>query len=133
MHYDLELAARDFVYSNFPDVPMCIPNVNFNPPSDGSNWIKFDYIEALTETVSLDRQCRVFIGIVQVGVVFSPGAGTDAAKNLAKAIAKSARDGIMLATGYIVEAGAVKPTQPSGTGWMIPVRFAVRTETKEEE
>lgn len=130
MHYELEVDARDFVYKSFKQYPIAIDNVSFKPPADGSMWLRFRYLPAISEPVSLDRECMVYVGIAQVDVVFRPGVGNDKANKLAKDIAKAAKDGIMLPNCYIYECGKVHPVQKSETGWFIPVRFAVRTETK---
>lgn len=145
MHYELEMAAREAVWSWFGDTYwISYPNTEFTPPADGSPWLKFDYIEALTQTVSLDRKCRVYVGIVQVSVFFSPGTGTSIAKNIAQGVAKRAADGIMLSmtddnglnpveVGCILEAGELKRVVKKDTGWMIPVQFTVRAESREGE
>lgn len=130
MHYELEVDARDFIYNAFKDYAIAIDNVNFKPPSNGATWLQFQYMPAVSEPVSLDRQCMVYIGMVQVNVVFRPGIGNDEANKLAGAIARTAKDGIMLPNCYIYECGKVHPVQKSETGWFVPVRFAVRTETK---
>lgn len=133
MHYELEVEARDFIYSRFKEYPIAIDNVNFKPPADGSMWLRFRYLPAMSEPVSLDRKCMVYVGLVQVDIVFRPGAGNDDANKLAGSIAKAAKDGIMLGQCYISECGKVHPVQKSETGWFVPVRFAVRIETKIEE
>lgn len=142
MHYELDLASRQFLSNAFEDdLPISWPNVDFTPPSDGSIWLQYHYIDAVTETVSLDRKCRIYEGIVQVSVIFSPGAGTQKARRLANDVAKSAKDGIMLSLsigdsekfiGYITEGGKLSgAVVPHNSGWVQPVRFTVRAESRE--
>lgn len=132
MHYDLMIAARKALAEQFDQHAIAYENVAFTPPSFGESWLKFDYTEASTEYLSLDRKCRSFIGMVQVSVVFAPGSGVDRPRRLAKEIADFFEDGKMLQTGYIYQGGEVKPVQKSETGWLIPVRFYVRVEHKKE-
>lgn len=133
MHYELMLAARVLLDTQFgPAYSISYENVPFVPPSDGSMWLKFDYMEAETRFLSLDRKCKSYIGIVQVAVIFSPGDGTDAARRAASDIAKFFYDGRMLQHGYIYQGAEVRPVQKHETGYMIPVRFTVRFDEKQE-
>lgn len=141
MHYELYQAAQEALFKWFGNsYRIMTENSEFTPPADGSPWLKFDYLEAATMTVSLDRKCKVYLGIAQIGVVFSPGAGVNEARKIADDVAKAALDGIMLSVtddngenpvevGYIVEGGEVRPVQKHNSGWMIPVRFTVRAES----
>lgn len=101
----------------------------FEPPKDGSMWLKFDYMEADTRWLSLDRKCKSYIGLVQISIIFPPNTGTDNARRLAKEIAEFFDDGKILATGYIFEGAIVHPIQKSETGWFIPVRYQLRLDT----
>ncbi|AUV57183.1 tail terminator [Enterobacter phage Ec_L1] len=132
MHFELYEASAEFVASIIQDSDNLVAweNIAFTPPADGSEYYRFNYKEADTVTTSLDRKCAYFVGMVQVDVVFSPGSGISVARKLAADVAKSAIDGTMLSTGYILSRGAVHPAQKSDTGWFIPVRFYVRCETK---
>ena len=131
MHYELMLAARKALAAEFENqYSIAYENITFTPPANGGIWLKFDYIEADTKFLSLDRKCVSYIGMVQVSVVLAPGSGADRSRQLANAIAKFFEDGKMLETGYVSEGGAVKPIQKSESGWLIPVRFTVRTEEK---
>ena len=127
MHYEMMLAARKALAAEFEGrYSIAYENVLFTPPDSGTTWMKFDYVEVSSDYVSLDRKCRAYIGMVQVGVVLPPGAGTDRARMLAKEVAEFFEDGKMLDTGYVSEGGQVRPIQKSETGWMIPIRFNVR-------
>ena len=131
MHYELMLAARKELAKWFGgEYDICYENVEFTPPKCGKLWLAYHYKEVESEIVSLRRTDRVFVGMVQVNVVFPPASGTDKARKLAKDIADFFEDGKMLETGYISEGGYVCPVQKSETGWMIPVRFAVRFDKK---
>lgn len=131
MHYELMLAARMALAEQYENqYKIAYENVNFTPPGDGSIWLAFHYHEVDSEYVSLDRKCRVYLGMVQVNVTLPPGTGTDKARLLAKDIAEFFEDGKMLNTGYISEGAEVRPVQKSETGWMIPVRFTVRLDHK---
>lgn len=132
MHFELYEASAEFVASIILDSDNLVAweNIPFTPPVDGSEYYRFNYKEADTVTTSLDRKCAYFVGMVQVDVVFSPGSGVSVARKLAADVAKSAVDGTMLSTGYILSRGEVHPVQKSDTGWFIPVRFYVRCETK---
>lgn len=141
MHYELYQAAQEAIFRWFGNsYAIMTENVEFTPPADGSPWLKYDYVEAATMTVSLDRKCKVYLGMVQVGVVFSPGVGVMEARGIANNVVKESVDGIMLTVtdsngenpaevGYIVEGGEVRPVQKHNSGWMIPVRFTVRAES----
>lgn len=132
MHYEMEVDARKFICREFAEFPIAVDNVDFKPPVRGETWLRFTYKPAVSEPISLDRQCMVYIGMAQVDVVFSPGKGNDEANKIASTIAKAAKDGIMLSNCYIYECGKVHPVQKSESGWFIPVRFALRSENKQE-
>lgn len=127
MHYELMLAARKALAIEFQErYSIAYENVLFTPPDSGSAWLKFDYVEVDSEYISLDRKCRVYVGMVQIGIVIPPETGTDRWRMLAKEVAEFFSDGKMLETGYVSEGGEVKPIQKSETGWLIPIRFNVR-------
>lgn len=135
MHYDLTVAARsalnDFINMPGNYYPVAYESVPFDPPVDGSTWLKFDYVEADTKRVSLDRKCMYFVGMVQIGIQFAPGRGMDKTRLLAKSIAEFFYDGKILINGaYIVEGAEIKPVQKSVGGWFYPVRFYVRIDKK---
>ena len=131
MHYDLMVAARKALAARYErGYAIAYENLLFTPPDGGGMWLKFDYKEVDSDFVSLDRKCRVYVGIVQISVVFPPNAGTDRARQLAKDIANFFEDGKILETGYISEGASVHPVQKSETGWFVPVRFNVRFEER---
>lgn len=131
MHYEMMVDSRVALAKEFGrEYAIAYENVEFIPPADGSMWLKFDYMEADTRFMSLSRDCVSYIGIVQVGIVFPPGSGTDKPRLLAKRIAAFFYDGRMLEHGYIYSGAEVRPAQKSETGWMIPVRFSVRIDGK---
>ncbi|QHR69624.1 tail terminator [Escherichia phage haarsle] len=132
MHYELMLSARKALATEYENRFMIsYENVEFTPPGDGSPWLKFDYTEVDTEYLSLDRKCVSYIGMIQVGIVFPPGYGTDRPRVLAKEIAQFFYDGKMLEHGYIYEGARVHKPLKSESGWILPIRFYVRIETKE--
>ena len=138
MHYELYQASQEAIFAWFgDDYQIMTENADFIPPADGSPYLKYDYIEAASMTMSLDRKCRVYLGIVQVSVIFSPGTGVSVARKIAADVANRAIDGIMLSltddttatnVGYISEAGSVQQVVKHNSGWSIPVRFTVRAE-----
>lgn len=132
MHLDMEIAARKFIAGEFSEYPMSIDNVEFTPPADGGMWLKYSYIPAVTRPVSLDRSCMVYVGMVQVDVYFAPNTGTQKAKKLADAVAKAAKDGILIDEFYIYECGRVSQAHKTCSGWFIPVRFSIRVDKRED-
>lgn len=135
MHYELSVAARAALgeWLEIPgnEYPVAYESVPFDPPSDGSKWLKFDYVEAETVRVGLSRKCAYYVGMVQIGIHFAPGLGMDATRQLAKNLADFFEDGKILINGcYIVEGGEVRPVQKSAGGWFYPVRFYVRYDSK---
>lgn len=131
MHYELSAAARAAFIGEFGSRPYYIENKNFRPPMDGSEWLKFNYMEGDTLFLSYDRKCKSYLGTVQIGVIFPPGKGVDSARLLAKQIANFFEDGKMLNVGYIYEGAIVHQMIKHDSGWMIPIRFTVRVDTKE--
>ena len=131
MHYELSAAARAEVikFANGA-IPVSFENKNFTPPVNGDMWLKFDYMEADTQFLSLDRKCKSYIGLVQIGVIVMPGSGADDARRKAKEIADFLYDGKMLNDGYISEGGTVHPMIKHDSGWLIPVRCNVRYDEK---
>lgn len=130
-HFEMMISARSALLDNFGgSIPVCLENIEFEPPADGGMWLKFDYIEADTRYLTLDRKCLSYIGLVQIGVVFRPGSGTDDARELAKAVANAFPDGLELGTGYIFEGAILHPIQKHETGWFIPVRYQLRLDVK---
>lgn len=127
MHYELMLSARKALSVKYHEnYSIAYENVTFTPPDNGGMWLKFNYTEVSSDFVSLNRKCRVYVGMVQVGIICQPGCGTDRMRLLAKEIADFFHDGKMLETGYISEGAEVRPVQKSETGWLVPVRFYVR-------
>lgn len=126
MHYELEEAAREIISAAFGDDLVAWPNLPFTPPEDARPYAKFDYIPAISEAVGISRKCRYYVGIVQVGIVFKPGGGTDMARRAAQIICDKTPAGLELSTGFVYTAGEVMQTVKTKTGWMIPVRFKVR-------
>ena len=126
-HFELSEDARQAVFNAFSgSYHIAAENVKFDPPVDGTPWLKFDYIEVATDVLDLARRCMSFIGLVQVGVYFSPGTGITDARAIAKEIANFAEDGKIIGQGYVYSPGEVRPVQKRESGWFIPVRFSVR-------
>lgn len=124
-HFELEEDARRELFAwNAERYQIALPNAAFSPPA--GIWLKFDYIPAESIRISLNRKCRMVTGMVQVGVVFPPNAGTEKARRLAKEIAEYFDDGKIIGQGYVFTPGEIRPLNKSETGWFIPVRFAVR-------
>lgn len=133
MDYELMLASRMELASEFESrFKIAYENVNFIPPTDGSMWLAFHYVESDPMRLSLDRKCVSYLGMVQVNVNFAPGTGTDKARKIAKEIADFFKDGKIIGVGYIYQGASVRPPQKSESGWMIPVRFTVRADVKEK-
>lgn len=130
-HFDLDKAVKKLLFSQYGNAyAIAAENVKFDPPADGSTWLKMDYMPADRIYQSLDRKCVSIIGMVQIGVVFSPDKGVESARLAAKNIANFFEDGKILDVGYIFEGGESHPTQKHERGWMIPVRFYVRYDGK---
>lgn len=130
-HYDLSRDAWLAFFTAFKaSHPIKAENVAFTPPPDGSPWLQFDYMEASSAVLDLARRCRSYIGMVQIGVHFSPGTGIDKARQIAKEIARFAEDGKIIGRGYIFTPGEVRPLQKQENGWFYPVRFSVRYDTQ---
>lgn len=131
MHYELSVAARVALAREYEDkFQIMYENTDFIPPLDGGIWLRYDYVDADTMFLSLDRKCKSYIGMVQIGVNFSPGSGVDKARKISKEIAEFFYDGKMLDTGYISEGAITHKLQKSETGWFYPIRFYVRFDGK---
>lgn len=137
MHYDMALkckaAAAKFAASK--QLQIAGDNVEFKPPNHGETYLKFSYVEADSRSVSLSRECRVYLAMVQIDVIFKPGIGTDSARLIAQNVAKYFPEGKLLNNEkpdiYVSEWAEVHSVQKAQTGWFFPVRFTVRCETKE--
>lgn len=137
MHYDIALkckaAAAKFAADN--GIMIASDNVDFKPPANGGTHLKFSYIEADSRSVSLSRDCRVYLGLVQVDVIFKPGTGTDAARLIAQSVAKYFPEGKIIDSVnkvYVSEWAEVSGVQKHETGWFFPVRFTVRCNIVED-
>lgn len=131
-HLDMSEAARNALFEQFRSrYEIAAENVDFTAPSDGSTWLKFDYMPASKDYRSLDRKCITLTALVQVGIVFSPDTGMTKARALAKEIANFFHDGKILNVGYIFEGASSHPVQKSERGWLLPVRFTMRYDEKE--
>lgn len=132
MHYDMMVCARKALADGFGDrYKIAYENIKFTPPDDGGMWLKFNYMESATNRNSLDRKCTSFLGLVQIGIIVPPSLGLDNARLLAKEIADYFPDGKMFnANIYIYSGGEVRPAQKSETGWLLPIRFTVRSEKR---
>lgn len=137
MHYDIALkckaAAAKFAADN--GIMIASDNVDFKPPANGGTYLKFSYVEADSRSVSLSRECRVYLGLVQVDVIFKPGTGTDAARLIAQNVAKYFPEGKIIDSVnkvYVSEWAEVSGVQKHETGWFFPVRFTVRCNSVED-
>lgn len=137
MHYEMALkckaAAAKFAADN--GIMIASDNVDFKPPANGGTYLKFSYIEADSRSVSLSRNCRVYLGLVQVDVIFKPGTGTDAARLIAQNVAKYFPEGKIIDSVnkvYVSEWAEVSGVQKYETGWFFPVRFTVRCNSVED-
>ena len=137
MHYDIALkckaSAAKFAADN--GIMIASDNVDFKPPANGGTHLKFSYIEADSRSVSLSRDCRVYLGLVQVDVIFKPGTGTDAARLIAQNVAKYFPEGKIIDSVnkvYVSEWAEVSGVQKHETGWFFPVRFTVRCNSVED-
>lgn len=137
MHYDIALkckaAAAKFAADN--GIMIASDNVDFKPPANGGTYLKFSYVEADSRSVSLSRECRVYLGLVQVDVIFKPGTGTDSARLIAQNVAKYFPEGKIINSVnkvYVSEWAEVHGVQKHETGWFFPVRFTVRCEQMED-
>lgn len=137
MHYDIALkckaAAAKFAADN--GIMIASDNVDFKPPANGGTYLKFSYVEADSRSVSLSRECRVYLGLVQVDVIFKPGTGTDSARLIAQNVAKYFPEGKIIDSVnkvYVSEWAEVHGVQKHETGWFFPVRFTVRCEQMED-
>lgn len=137
MHYDIALkckaAAAKFAADN--GIMIASDNVDFKPPANGGTYLKFSYVEADSRSVSLSRECRVYLGLVQVDVIFKPGTGTDAARLIAQNVAKYFPEGKIIDSVnkvYVSEWAEVSGVQKHETGWFFPVRFTVRCNIVED-
>ena len=101
-------------------------NTPFNPPADGSLYLKFDYLEGESINIGLSRKCRSLTGMIQIGVIFSPETGVDDARAVAKEVAEFFYDGRIIGQGFVFTGGEVRPPQKSDTGWLLPIRSTVR-------
>ena len=137
MHYDIALkckaAAAKFAADN--GIMIASDNVDFKPPANGGTHLKFSYIEADSRSVSLSRECRVYLGLVQVDVIIKPGTGTDSARLIAQNVAKYFPEGKIIDSVnkvYVSEWAEVSGVQKHETGWFFPVRFTVRCNSVED-
>lgn len=131
--YDMAVAARKALYAGFSSrFSIMSEGVEFEEPDDGATWLKFDYVPAGKTYASLDRKCIVYLGMVQVKIIFSPGKGVDKARLLAKEIAEFFNDGKILDVDEkgrevtIYEGASSHPFIKSNDGWQLPIRFTVR-------
>ncbi|WP_404677011.1 phage tail terminator-like protein [Raoultella ornithinolytica] len=137
MHYDMALkckaAVAKFAAENM--LRVAGDNVDFRPPAGGETYLKVSYIEADSRSVDLSRKCRVYIGLVQIDVIFKPGIGADDARLIAQNVAKYFPEGKILGDKemnlYVSEWAEVHGVQKAQTGWFFPVRFTVRCEQME--
>lgn len=138
MHYEMALKCKAAVAKFAAENGLMVAgdNVDFKPPKHGETYLKFSYVEADSRSVSLSRECRVYLGLVQVDVIFKPGTGTDAARLIAQNVAKHFPEGKILGDDkinlYVSEWAEVYRVQKHETGWLLPVRFIVRCESAEE-
>lgn len=138
MHYEMALKCKAAVAKFAAENGLMVAgnNVDFKPPKHGETYLKFSYVEADSRSVSLSRECRAYLGLVQVDVIFKPGTGTDAARLIAQNVAKHFPEGKILGDDkinlYVSEWAEVYRVHKHETGWLLPVRFTVRCESIEE-
>lgn len=137
MHYDMALKCKAAV-AKFADengLRVAGDNVDFRPPAGGETYLKVSYVEAYSRSVDISRKCRVYIGLVQIDVIFKPGIGTDHARIIAQRVAKSFPEGKIVDSEsklYVSEWAEVSGVQKHEAGWFFPVRFTVRCNRVEE-
>lgn len=138
MHYDMALKCKVAAakYASDNGLQIAGDNVDFKPPNHGETYLKFSYVEADSRSVSLSRECLVYLAMVQIDVIFKPGIGTDSARLIAQNVAKYFPEGKILGDDkldlYVSEWAQVHGVQKAQTGWFFPVRFTVRCETMEK-
>ena len=135
MHYEMAKASKKAAISQSQTLGLEIAfdNIDFTPPTDGGTYLKFSYMEAASTSQSLDRECRLFLGLVQIDVIFKPGTGTDSARNYAQSLAEYFAEGLSIDAEngiYVSEWAEINSVQKSEDGWFFPVRFTVRCEKR---
>lgn len=137
MHYDMALKCKAAVakFAAENGLRVAGDNVDFRPPAGGETHLKVSYVEAYSRSVDISRKCRVYIGLVQIDVIFKPGIGADSARLIAQNVAKYFPEGKIIDSVnkvYVSEWAEVHGVHKHDAGWFFPVRFTVRCETMEE-
>lgn len=137
MHYDMALKCKAAVakFAAENGLRVAGDNVDFRPPAGGETYLKVSYVEAYSRSVDISRKCRVYIGLVQIDVIFKPGIGADSARLIAQSVAKYFTEGKIIDSVnkvYVSEWAEVHGVHKHDAGWFFPVRFTVRCETMEE-
>lgn len=137
MHYDMALKCKAAVAKLAAENGLRVAgdNVDFIPPKGGETYLKVSYVEADSRSVDISRKCRVYMGMVQIDVIFKPGNGTDHARLVAQNVAKYFPEGEIIDPinkVYVSEWAEVHGVHKHETGWFFPVRFTVRCNRVEE-
>lgn len=137
MHYDMALKCKAAVAKFAAENGLVVAgdNVDFRPPAGGETYLKVSYVEAYSRSVDISRKCRVYMGMVQIDVIFKPGNGTDSARLIAQNVAKYFPEGEIIDSVnkvYVSEWAEVSGVQKHETGWFFPVRFTVRCNSVED-
>lgn len=96
------LAAKLESLAFIPEINVCWPNVNFEPPTDGTGYIRAQLFPATAEqtTLGTDGQNR-HTGIFQVDVIWPENKGLSEPTEIAGAIANHFKRGTLLTTDSI--------------------------------
>lgn len=137
MHYEMALKCKAAVakFAAENGLKVAGDNVDFIPPKGGETYLKTSYVEADSRSVDLSRNCRFYLAMVQIDVIFKPGFGTDHARLIAQNVAKYFPEGEIIDPinkVYVSEWAEVHGVQKHETGWFFPVRFTVRCNRVEE-
>lgn len=137
MHYEMALKCKAAVAKFAADNGLKVAgdNVDFRPPAGGETYLKVSYVEAHSRSVDISRKYRVYMGMVQIDVIFKPGIGIDSAGLIAQNVAKYFPEGEIIDSVnkvYVSEWAEVSSVQRHETGWFFPVRFTVRCNSVED-
>lgn len=78
-----ETRLATWAAAQVPPLPIAYENRTFNPPTDGSTYLRAFVLESPTLSSTLDRRHREYGGIFQVSIQCAPNTGVGAAQALA--------------------------------------------------
>ncbi|WP_054064869.1 phage tail terminator-like protein [Pseudomonas asplenii] len=128
-----ETRLASWASTRSPVLPVAYEDVSFEPPSDGSAYLKAFLMPASTGSEDLAGAHSVFLGVFQVSIVTQAGQGRGIASRIADELRELFPNNLGLQSGgltvYVRTPLATAPSLAGDTTTTLPTSFQYRADT----